>query len=88
MNSQMASTLENGDEVNRLELINTIQSVGRLGIEANGLKRGDLLDTTFVKVFCHDSDDVVVPAKLDHPVESRGDHLMLVQPRTPKQEVK
>ena len=66
----MADTLENGDEVNRLKPINTITSVSRLGIEANSLKRGDLLDSTFVEVFSHDSDDVVVPVKLNHSVES------------------
>ena len=70
MNGQMAGTFENGDEVKWFEPINTIQSVGRLGIEANSLKRGDLLDSTFVEVFSHDSDDVVVPAKLNHSVES------------------
>ena len=88
MNSEMAGTFENEDEVNQLKLINTIQSVGRLGIEANSLKRGDLLDSTFVEIFSHDSDNVVIPAKLNHSVESRGNHLMLVQPKVPKQEVK
>ena len=68
MNGQMVGTLENGDKVNQLKLINTIQSVGRLGIEANSLKRGDLLDSTFVEVFSHDNDDVVVPVKLNHSV--------------------
>ena len=44
----------------------------------------DYLDSLFVEVFSHDNDVVVTLVKLNHAVESRGDHLMLVQPRALK----
>ena len=50
--------------------------------------RRDHLDRFLVKAFRHYNDNIVVVAKLDHSVEGQGDHLMLVQPRAPKQKIK
>ena len=89
MNGQTTGSLEIGNKVNLLKPINEIQGIRGLGIEVNSLKGdgGDCLDSFSVKVFDHDNNDVVALAKLNHAVESRGDHLILVQPRAPKQEV-
>ena len=39
MNGQVAGTLKIGDEVNRLESVNTIQGVGGLGVKMDSLGR-------------------------------------------------
>ena len=50
--------------------------------------RRDRLDLLLIKIFRHYNDNVIALAELDYAVEGRRDHLMLVEPRAPKQEVK
>ena len=89
VNGHVAGVLEIRIEVNRPEPINAVQGVRGLRIKLDSLKgyRRDYLDSLFVDVFRHDNDDVVAPTELYHAVESRGENLMHVKPRAPKQEI-
>ena len=70
VNGQAADTFKIKDIVNRLKLINTVQSVEWLGIKLDNLlgHRRDRLHPLLIKVLHHDNDNVVAPVELDHAV--------------------
>ena len=90
MNGQRVDVFKNRDKVDQLKSVNPEHDIGGLRVKLDSLlgDRRDRLNPFLIKIFCHDNDNVVAPAELDHAVEGRRDHLMLVEPRAPKQEIK
>ena len=77
------------DIVNRLKPVNMVLGIRQLGIKPDSLlgDQRDRIDRLLIKALLHDNINFIAPVELDHLVEGRRDHLMLVQPRAPKQEI-